>query len=199
MEILVRRLLFDLVNVNHTDWYRNLDDGIEILEPPPTTAATVDVLARPEKLFPIVLGAVQPRNGATPADLFVATHDNDSIPAVRACVNAVAEGIPCAIPLLIPTPELEAWLTSKRAVERAYDREHCTVPEPNIDLLKADAKAELQRLLATFGQKPSSAKLATMAALIASDELQAREDWSGWKAARDTLKSVLPPPFTPSL
>jgi hypothetical protein len=102
----------------------------------------------------------------------------------------VNTGLGTHVPVLLPAPEIQAWLTRKRAIELAYDREHCTVPEPNEEALKSDAKAELQRLLRTFGGKLDARKQATLAESISSEDLD-RYDWSGWKQASDSLRAAL--------
>ena len=94
------------------------------------------------------------------------------------------------VPLLQPAPEIQAWLTTKRAIELAYDREHCTVPVPDEDALRKDAKAELQRLLRTFGGSFNAKMQASLAEWISVEDL-GRYDWSGWNQATETLTVAL--------
>ena len=90
----------------------------------------------------------------------------------------------------MPFPEIQSWLTSKRAVERVYDHEHCTVPVVDEEALKADAKKELQRLLAQHGDKFSAANQARLAEVISLDDILPR-DWSGWREADSALEDAL--------
>jgi hypothetical protein len=124
-------------------------------------------------------------------DLIVATHDADTaIPAVTKALNKVNTSLGTHVPLLQPAPEIQAWLTTKRAIELAYDREHCTVDEPDEDALKKDAKAELQRLLRTFGGRFDAKKQASLAERMPVEDL-GRYDWSGWNQATEILKAAL--------
>ncbi len=195
MEILVRRALYPLLN-DGQPWHRGLTrgDGILILQPPaprlPRAPSMVEVLADPNALAPLVSAALKPVRGPPPVDLLVATHDaEDAAPAIKA-VAVVNTSLGTQVPLLLPAPEIQAWLTRKRAIELAYGREHCTVPEPDEEALKLDAKAELQRLLRTFGGKLDARMQATLAESISSEDLD-RYDWSGWRQVPDLLRAAL--------
>jgi hypothetical protein len=74
--------------------------------------------------------------------------------------------------------------------QQVYQRDHCTVPEPDEAALQRDAKAELQRLLATFGGKFDASKQARMAEYISNEDLE-RYAWTGWHAVPGTLQSAL--------
>jgi hypothetical protein len=204
MEILVRRALYPLLN-DGLSWHRGLarSDGILILQPPaprlPRAPSMVEVLANANELGPLVSATLKPVLGSPRADLLVATHDaEDAAPAIKA-VTVVNTSLRTHVPLLLPAPEIQAWLTRKRAIEMAYNREHCTVPEPDEEALRRDAKAELQRLLRTFGGKLDARKQATLSEVISTEDLD-RYDWSGWKQVPDLLKAALaarhstPPP-----
>lgn len=195
MEILVRRALYPLLN-GGVPWHRGLShkDGILILQPPasrlPRAPSMVEVLADPQQLGLLVSAAVKPVRGSPPADLLVVTHDaEDAEPAIKA-VAMVNTSLRTHVPLLLPAPEIQAWLTRKRAIEQAYGRDHCTVPEPDEEALKRDAKAELQRLLRTFGGKLEARKQASLAEFISAEDLE-RYPWSGWKQASDALSAAL--------
>ncbi len=184
MEILVRRALYPLLN-DGQPWHRGLanEDGIRILQPPvprlPRSPAMVEVLADAKLLALFVAAALRPVLGPIPADLLVATHDaDDAQPAIKA-VGIVNQNLGTQVPLLRPAPEIQAWLTRKRAIELAYGRDHCTVPEPDEAALQRDAKAELQRLLATFGGKFDAPMHARLAEFISTEDLE-RYAWTGW-------------------
>ncbi|MFE8604127.1 hypothetical protein [Archangium violaceum] len=200
MEILVRRALYPLLNHGQS-WHRGLkdDDGIHILQPLPPRLprqpSMVEVLAAPDLLALFVAPLKNTPGPGVPSrprvDLIVATHDADAaIPAVTKALNKVNTSLGTHVPLLQPAPEIQAWLTSKRAIERAYDRVHCTVDEPDEDALKKDAKAELQRLLRTFGGRFDAKKQASLAERMPVEDL-GRYDWSGWNQATDILKVAL--------
>lgn len=195
MEILVRRALYPLLN-DAQPWHRGLtrSDGIQILQPPaprlPRAPSMVEVLANPNMLAPLISAAVKPVRGPPPADLLVATHDADGAgPAIKA-VRVVNSSLDTLVPLLLPAPEIQAWLTRKRAIELAYGREHCSVPEPDEESLKQDAKAELQRLLGTFGGKFNARMQASLAEHVSAEDL-ARYDWSGWNQVSELLEEAL--------
>jgi hypothetical protein len=195
MEILVRRALYPLLN-DGQPWHRGLTrhDGIQILQPPvprlPRAPSMVEVLANPNMLAPLISAAVKPVRGPAPADLLVATHDADGAgPAIEA-VRVVSSSLDTHVPLLLPAPEIQAWLARKRAIELAYGREHCSVPEPDEESLKQDAKAELQRLLGTFGGKFNARMQAGLAEHVSAEDL-ARYDWSGWNQATEILQEAL--------
>lgn len=196
MEILVRRALHPLMN-DGQPWHRGLikqGDGIHILQPPalrlPRQPAMVEVLTDPHALALLVSAAVKPVRGPAPVDLLVATHDADGAePAIKA-VHVVNTSLGTHVPLLQPAPEIQSWLTRKRAIEQAYGREHCSVPEPDEDALKKDAKAELLRLLGTFGGKLNAQMQASLAEWISVEDL-GRYDWSGWSQATEILKATL--------
>jgi hypothetical protein len=195
MEILVRRSLYPLLNGGQL-WHRGLmqGDGIEILQPPtprlPRAPAMVEILADSNALRPLVLAALRPIRGATLANLLVATHDADGAePAIKA-VAVVNASLGTQVPLLLPAPEIQAWLTRKRSIELAYDRPHCSVPEPDEEALKRDAKAELQRLLRTFGGKFDARMQARMAEFVSNDDL-GRYDWTGWDQVPALLKEAM--------
>jgi hypothetical protein len=194
MEILVRRALYPLLN-DGQPWHRGLakDDGIQVLQPPaprlPRSPGMVAVLANPNELAPLVSAAIRPVRGAPPADLLVATHDGEDAGPTRQAVAVVGINLQARLPLLCPMPEIQAWLARKRAIEQVYDREHCTVPEPDEDALKRDAKAELQRLLRTFGGRFDAARQAQLAEYVSVEDLN-RFDWTGWKEASEELQSA---------
>lgn len=195
MEILVRRGLYPLLN-DGQPWHRGLvqGDGIEILQPPairvPRAPAMVEILADPNKLALLVSASLRPVRGSAPADLLVATHDADGAePAIKA-VAVVNASLRTHVPLLLPAPEIQAWLTRKRSIELAYDRPHCSVPEPDEAALKRDAKAELQRLLGTFGGKFDARMQARMAEFVSNDDL-GRYDWTGWGAVPELLRAAI--------
>ncbi|KFA91806.1 hypothetical protein Q664_19635 [Archangium violaceum Cb vi76] len=196
MEILVRRALYPLLNGGQP-WHRGLikqGDGIRILQPPalrlPRQPSMVEVLADPNALA-LLVAPLKPLRGPAPVDLLVATHDADTAStAVTNALDKVNSELGTHVPLLQPVPEIQAWLTSKRAIELAYEREHCTVPVPDEDALKRDAKAELQRLLYTFGGRFDAKKQASLAEWISAEDL-GRYDWTGWNQATDILKVAL--------
>jgi hypothetical protein len=196
MEILVRRALYPLLNSGQS-WHRGLrdNDGIHVLHPPaprlPRQPAMTELLADPNALAPLVSAALKPLRGSAHADLLVATHDADeAAPAAIKAVHVVNMSLGTHVPLLQPAPEIQAWLTSKRAIELAYEREHCTVPVPDEDALKKDAKAELQRLLRTFGGNFNAKTQASLAEWISVEDLGSY-DWSGWNQAAEILKAAL--------
>lgn len=196
MEILVRRALYPLLNPSQS-WHRGLkeNDGIHVLQPPaprlPRLPAMTELLADRNALAPLVLAALKPLLGPAPADLLVTTHDEDeAASAVIKAVRVVNTSLGTHVPLLRPAPEIQAWLTSKRAIERAYDREHCTVPVPDEEALRKDAKAELLRLLNTFGGRFNAKTQASLAEWIPAEDL-GRYDWSRWNQASDELKAAL--------
>jgi hypothetical protein len=195
MEILVRRALYPLLNLGQS-WHRGLKDtdGIHILQPLiprlPRQPSMVEVLADPNALY-LLAAPLKPVRGPPPVDLLVATHDADAAsPAVIKAVHMVNMRLGTHVPLLQPAPEIQAWLTSKRAIELTYDREHCTVPVPDEDALKKDAKAELLRLLGTFRGSFNAKTQASLAEWISVEDL-GRYDWSGWTQAADILKAAL--------
>lgn len=195
MEILVRRALYPLLNSGQP-WHRGLKstDEILILQPPPfrTTRqpAMVEVLASPTALATLVSAALTPVRGPTRVDLLVATHDDEDAGPAIAAVRVVNTSLGTHVPLLRPAPEIQSWLTRKRAIELAYGREHCTVPEPDEQRLRTDAKTELQRLLDTFGGKFSARTQASLAEFISIEDL-GRYDWTGWEQAAEELKAAL--------
>jgi len=197
MEILVRRALYPLLNGGQP-WHRGLlkaGDGIHILQPPalrlPRQPAMVEILADSNALALLVAAALKPVRGPPPVDLLVATHDADEgAPAVIKAVLVVNTSLGTHVPLLQPAPEIQSWLTRKRAIEQAYEREHCTVPEPDEQALRKDAKAELLRLLGTFGGKFSARMQASLAECISVEDL-GRYDWTGWAQASEDLKAAL--------
>jgi len=195
MEILVRRGLYPLLN-DDQPWHRGLaqGDGITVLQPPairvPRAPAMVEILADSNKLALLVSASLRPVRGSAPADLLVATHDADGAdPAIKA-VAVVNASLRTHVPLLLPAPEIQAWLTRKRSIELAYDRPHCSVSEPDEQALKRDAKAELQRLLGTFGGKFDAHMQARMAEFVSSDDL-GRYDWTGWEQVPALLKAAI--------
>lgn len=195
MEILVRRALYPLLNPGQS-WHRGLknNDGIHILQPLiprlPRQPSMVEVLADPNTLALLVV-PMKPVGGPPLTDLVVATHDADAAsPAVIKAVHVVNTNLGTHVPLLQPAPEIQAWLTSKRAIELAYDREHCTVPVPDEDALRKDAKAELLRLLRTFGGRFNAKTQASLAEWISVEDL-GRYDWSGWNQTADILTAAL--------
>jgi hypothetical protein len=197
MELLVRRAVYPLLN-DGQPWHRGLTqrDGIDILQPPPIrlprAPSMVEVLADPNVLALLVSASLRPA-GATKvprADLLVATHDAEGAePAIKA-IAVVNASLRTEVPLLLPAPEIQAWLTRKRAIELAYDRQHCSVPEPDEAALKRDAKAELIRLLGTFGGKFDARMQARMAEFISNDDL-GRYDWTGWGQVSGVLKAAI--------
>jgi len=198
MEILVRRALYPLLHEGQP-WDRRFikeSDGIHILQPPmlplSRQPAMVEILADPTALAILVSAALKPaRGGPAPVDLLVATHDADTgSPAVIKAVHVVNTNFGTHVPLLQPAPEIQAWLTSKRSIERAYGRTPCTVPEPDEDALKKDAKTELQRLLRTFEGKFNAKTQASLAVSIPDEDLS-RYEWSGWNQVADILKAAL--------
>ncbi|MFY0527034.1 hypothetical protein ACN28I_29135 [Archangium gephyra] len=198
MEILVRRALYPLMNGGQP-WDRRFikqSDGIRILQPPALPfsrqPAMVEILADSNKLGVLVSAALKPaRGGPAPVDLLVATHDADTgASAVIRAVLVVNTSLGTHVPLLQPAPEIQSWLTRKRAIELAYGREHCSVPEPDEDALRRDAKAELQRLLHSFGGSINAKMQASLAECISAEDLD-RYDWTGWKQASEDLKVAL--------
>ncbi len=195
MEILVRRALYPLLNEGQP-WHRGLarGDGIQILQPPaprlPRAPSMVEVLADENALAPLFSAALKPVLGRAPADLLVATHDAEDAGPTLQAVAVVNASLGTHVPLLLPAPEIQAWLARKRSIELAYGREHCTVPEPDEEALKRDAKAELQRLLRTFGGKLDASMQARLAEAISREDLE-RYDWSGWKQATEALRTAL--------
>jgi hypothetical protein len=194
MEILVRRALYPLLN-DGQPWHRGLasNDGILILEPPrlPRPVAMVEILADPNALAPLVSAALRPVRGSViPADLLVASHDaEDAQPTVKA-VGIVNANLTTHVPLLLPAPEIQAWLTRKRSIELAYQRDHCSVPEPDEEALQRDAKAELQRLLGTFGGKFDASMQARLAEFISHEDLD-RYAWTGWHEVPGALSAAM--------
>jgi hypothetical protein len=194
MEILVRRALYPLLNEGQP-WHRGLanTDGLQVLQPPllrlPRAPGMVAVLANPNELALLVSAAIRPVRGPAPADLLVATHDGEDADPTRHAVGVVGINLQARIPLLCPMPEIQAWLARKRAIEQVYGREHCTVPEPDEDALKRDAKAELQRLLRTFGGRFDAARQAQLAEYVSHEDLT-RFDWTGWNEASEELKAA---------
>lgn len=197
MEILVRRALYPLLH-NGQSWHRGLikqGDGIHILQSPalrlPRQPAMVEILADPNALALLVAAALKPVRGPVPVDLLVATHDADAgAPAVIKAVHVVNTNLGTHVPLLQPAPEIQSWLTRKRAIELAYERAHCSVPEPDEQALRRDAKAELLRLLSTFGGRFNSRMQASLAEWISVEDLS-RYDWTGWDKASDEMKAAL--------
>jgi hypothetical protein len=197
MEILVRRALYPLLN-DGQPWHPGLikpGDGIHILQPPalrlPRQPAMVQILADPNALSLLVAAALKPVRGPAPVDILVATHDADTgAPAVIKAVHVVNTSLGTHVPVLQPAPEIQSWLTRKRAIELAYEREHCTVPEPDEQALRKDAKKELQRLLGTFGGSFNARKQASLAECISVEDLS-RYDWTGWNEASEELKAAL--------
>lgn len=194
MEILVRRALYPLLN-DEQPWHRGLkdDDGIHVLQPPaqrlPRALGMVEVLANPYELSRMVAGAIRPVRGTAPADLLVATHDGEDAKPTLHAVGVVNSNLRTHVPLLRPMPEIQAWLARKRAIEQVYGREHCTVPEPDEEALKRDAKAELKRLLQTFGGRFDAARQAQLAEYVSLEDLT-RFDWTGWNEAGEELKAA---------
>ncbi len=192
MEILVRRGLYPLLNEGQS-WHRGLaqDDGIQILQPPTPRLpmSMVEVLANPNELAFLIAGALRPVRGTARADLLVATHDADgAAPAVQA-VSVVNRNLRTDVPLLLPAPEIQAWLARKRAIEQAYERPYCSVPEPEEEALRRDAKAELQRLLGTFGGKLDARMQASLATWVSEEDL-GRYAWTGWSEVPGLLKTA---------
>ncbi|AKI99031.1 hypothetical protein ATI61_106411 [Archangium gephyra] len=195
MEILIRRALYPLLNHGQS-WHPGLkdDDGIHILQPLiprfPRQPSMVEVLSDPNALYQFVV-PLKPVRGPPLVDLIVATHDADAAsPAVIKAVHVVNTNLGIHVPLIQPAPEIQAWLTSKRAIELAYKRDYCTVPVPDEDALKKDAKAELQRLLRTFGGSFNAKMQASLAEKLPVEEL-GRYDWSGWNQATEILAAAL--------
>jgi hypothetical protein len=184
MEILVRRALYPLLN-DGQPWHRGLanTDGIQVLQPPaprlPRAPSMVSVLANPNELARLVSAAIRPARGTAPADMLVATHDAEDAGASIQAVGIVNSSLRTHVPLLLPMPEIQAWLAHKRAIEQVYGREHCTVPQPDEAALKRDAKAELKRLLGTFGGTFDAGHQARLAEYVALEDL-GRFDWTGW-------------------
>jgi hypothetical protein len=179
MEILVRRALYPL-----------LKDG----QPPavrlPRQPSMVEILADPNALALLVSAALKPlRPGPTPVDLLVATHDADGAEPTLKALAVVNSSLGTHVPLLQPVPEIQAWLARKRAIELVYGREHCSVPEPDEEALKRDAKAELLRLLRTFGGKFDAKMQARLAETVSAEDLN-RYDWTGWERATEELKTA---------
>jgi hypothetical protein len=197
MEILVRRGLYPLLNDGQS-WHPGLakGDGITILQPPPSrlsrTPAMVEVLADPSKLALLVSATLRPAgpNKDPRAELLVVTHDADDAASTIKAVAVVNASLRTQVPLLLPAPEIQAWLARKRAIEQAYNRPYCSVPEPDEEALKRDAKAELQRLLRTFGGKFDARMQARMAEFVSNDDL-GRYDWTGWSAVPELLKAAI--------
>ncbi|HEX8441316.1 hypothetical protein [Archangium sp.] len=205
MEILVRRALYPVLNDGQS-WHRGLikqGDGILLLQPPtlrlPRQPSMVEILADPNALAPLVAAALKPVRGPAPVDLLVATHDADAgAPAVIKAVLVVNTNLGTRVPLLQPAPEIQSWLARKRAIELAYEREHCSVPEPDEQALRKDAKAELLRLLGTFGGKFNARMQASLAECVSVEDL-GRYDWTGWNEASNELKAALATPALDSL
>jgi hypothetical protein len=194
MEIFVRRALYPLLN-DGQPWHRGLanTDGIQVLQPPaprmPRAPGMTTVLADANALAPLVSAAIRPVRGPASADMLVATHDADDARASIQAVGAVNAGLRTHVPLLLPLPEIQAWLAHKRAIEQVYSREHCTVPEPDEASLRRDAKAELRRLLATFGGTFDAGHQARLAEYVSLEDL-ARFDWTGWSEVAGKLATA---------
>ncbi|WP_163994089.1 hypothetical protein [Pyxidicoccus caerfyrddinensis] len=194
MEILVRRALYPLLN-DGQPWHRGLanNDGIQVLQPPaqrlPRALGMVAVLADPNALAPLISAAIRPVRGTAPADLLIATHDGEDADVTLRAIGVVNSSLGAYVPLLRPMPEIQAWLAYKRAIEQVYGREHCTVPEPDEAALKRDAKAELQRLLKTFGGRFDAARQAQLAEYVSLEDLT-RFEWAGWNEAGEELKAA---------
>jgi hypothetical protein len=194
MEILVRRALYPLLN-DGQPWHRGLsnNDGIQVLQPPaprlPRAPGMVEVLADPNALALLVSAAIRPARGAAPAELLVATHDAEDASATVRAVGVVNASLRTHVPLLLPMPEIQAWLARKRAIEHVYGREHCTVPEPDEDSLRRDAKAELRRLLGTFGGTFDAGHQARLAEYVSLEDL-GRFGWTGWSEVAGTLEAA---------
>jgi hypothetical protein len=193
MEILVRRALYPILN-NGAPWHRGLaaNDGIQILQPPsPRRPSAVEVLANAKLLAPIVLASLRPPGKRPPADVLVASHDSDAgLAAVVKAIDIVNTALSTGVPLIAPVPEVQAWLTSKRSIEQSYNREHCTVEEPNQELLRVDAKAELKRLLSAFGGRFDAKAQARLAFWVSDDDLK-KFDWTGWSTVDGLLRAAV--------
>jgi hypothetical protein len=193
MEIIVRRKLYAIRSVDgDPPWHAALDDEIDVLQPPAVRQSMVEVLAKPELLALIVGPTLRPQGKPPRADLLVVTHDAEDAANTVAALEVVNSSFRTRAPLLLPSPEIQAWLTSKRAVERVYEHEHCTVPEVDEARLKADAKLELERLLAAHGDVLSGEKQARLAEVISLEDVR-RFGWNGWGAADDALRAALEP------
>ncbi len=194
MEILVRRALYPLLH-DGQPWHRGLvsSDGIQVLQPPaprlPRAPGMVSILANPNELAPLVSAAIRPVRGVAPTDLLVATHDAEDAGASIKALGVVNSSLRAHVPLLLPAPEIQAWLAHKRAIEQVYGREHCTVPEPDEASLRRDAKAELKRLLATFGGTFDAGHQARLAEYVSLEDL-GRFDWTGWGDVAGTLAAA---------
>jgi hypothetical protein len=195
MEILVRRALYPLLH-DGQQWHKGLKDGdgIQILQPPPTQRliSMVEVITHSGTLAPLVAATLRPLlKGASPrADLLVVAHDADAgVEAAIRAIEAVNRDFNASVPLLMPVPEIQAWLTRKRSIEQAYERPFCSVPEPDEQKLMQDAKAELQRLLKPFG-KMDARRQALMAMFISPQELEQYE-WTGWHKVPGQLQAAL--------
>lgn len=188
MEIHVRRMLYPLRN-GGAPWHPGLSasDGIQIVQPPAMRLARTELLADQNALAVVVTAALKPIGRPRQIDLLVATHDADSLEPTVRVLKRVNEAFGTDVPLLAPAPHLQSWLTSKRAIERVYDRTHCTVPEPDLEKLGVDAKTELKRLLATFGGKFDAANQARLAEVIDLEDLAEDKRPCGWSAARKAL------------
>jgi hypothetical protein len=139
----------------------------------------------------VVASTLKPSVGSPHAALLVATHDAEDGAGVVTVVATVNSSFNTRVPLLQPNPEIQAWLTSKRAVERVYDHEHCTVPEVDEAGLKADAKQELLRLLAAHGDRFSAERQARLAEVISLEDVLRFSAWNGWKEADAQLENAL--------
>lgn len=196
MEILVRRALYPLLN-NGQPWHKGLkhSDGIQILQPPAPRRliSMVEAITHDKELALFVAGALRPEGGRTAprADLLVVTHDADvGAELASKAVLTVNRNFNTHVPLVCPNPEIQAWLARKRSIEQAYDRPFCSVPEPDEQALKSDAKKELRRLLATFGGKFDTRKQARMAEFLSSEEL-AQYEWAGWSKVPAQLEAAI--------
>lgn len=187
MEILVRRKLYGVLKTDaDAIWHASLDDSIDILQPPATRRSMVEVLVDPSLLGMVVHSTLK----TSPATLLVATHDAEDGAGAVGAVTEVNRSFNTHVPLLQPSPEIQAWLTSKRAVERVYHHEHCTVPEVHEAGLKADAKQELLRLLAAHHDKFSAERQARLAEVIALEDVVRFGAWNGWNEADSLLQAA---------
>lgn len=190
LEILVRRALYRLLN-DGVPWHRGLfrSDGIVILEPPRPRRpiSWVEVLDDECELAPLVSGALRPIRGKAPADLLVLARDHDGEESALRAIGVVNRDLDTCIPLLIPVPEIQAWLASRRALELALGVELGSIPEVEEAALRRDAKAELKRLLTAGGGTFDAAIQARIAVELPEADLN-RFPWNGWPEACAALE-----------
>lgn len=195
LEILVRRLLFQAARPGARWPGLGQDDGIDILaHPEMRRRLATHVVLTNEQFFGEFLVTSIANKERRPADIFIAACDGDRQDRLASFQRIVARARTIhgahVLATLVPVPQLQSWLARKRAIERAFNREHCTVPEPDEVRLRTDAKAELRRQLSAAEQDFGARAQARVAATISDDELAQFEAWSGWAEARSAIQGL---------